>query len=364
MKYLILLAVLVGPGAGLGWHMIVHGREAMPPDAPPAGSAPAGPSGAVAANGVVEGVRPEAALRPEAAGILASVPAREGQEVAAGQLLAELRNEVQKEQVALAKAEVAVARAELDRVRNGERAEKRKAAQALEAARQALFQQAEADHKRSQRLVRERSASAEQYDTDYFRMLRTKADYEQASAERALVEAPPRPDELAAADGRVAAAEARLRLAEAELAKTRLLAPRAGRVLQVYAEPGEAAGPASAQPVLLLADLSRRRVRAFVDELDAARVRPGLRAEVEADGYPGQQFAGRVVTALPRMGKRAPQSDTPGEYKDLYYREVLIELDGDADLPVNLRVRVRIPGDEAPATATARRSTLNPSAGS
>jgi multidrug resistance efflux pump len=355
MKHLILVAVLLGSGAGLTWHMMVQGRDALPPDAPPPGAAPVGPPGAVAANGVVEGVRPEAALRPEAPGILAAVPAREGQEVAAGQLLAELRNEAQREQVALATAELAVARAECDRVRNGERAEKRKAARALEEARRALFQQAEADHKRSQRLARDRSASAEQYDTDYFRMLRTKADFEQASAERALAEAPPRPDELAAAEGRVAAAEARLRLAEADLAKTRLLAPRAGRVLQVYAEPGEAAGPASAQPVLLLADLSRRRVRAFVDELDAARVRPGQRAEVEADGYPGQRFVGKVVAALPRMGKRAPQSDTPGEYKDLYYREVLIELDGDADLPVNLRVRVRIPGDEAPPTVTARR---------
>jgi multidrug resistance efflux pump len=34
-------------------------------------------------------------------------------------------------------------------------------------------------------------------------------------------------------------AEERLHLAEAELAKTRLTAPVAGRILRVYAEPGE-----------------------------------------------------------------------------------------------------------------------------
>jgi hypothetical protein len=42
------------------------------------------------------------------------------------------------------------------------------------------------------------------------------------------------------------------------------------------------------------------------------------------------------------MGKRSPQTDTPGEYRDLYFREVLIDLDGDQDVATNLRVRVAI----------------------
>jgi hypothetical protein len=45
------------------------------------------------------------------------------------------------------------------------------------------------------------------------------------------------------------------------------------------------------------------------------------------------------------MGKRAPQSDAPGEYKDVYYREVLIDLDAGVELPTNLLVRVRIATD-------------------
>jgi multidrug resistance efflux pump len=94
--------------------------------------------------------------------------------------------------------------------------------------------------------------------------------------------------------------------------------------------------------VLLLADLSRRRVRAFVEELDVAKVRVGQKARVTADGLAGQEFAGTVAVVLPRMGKRAPQSDAPGEYKDVYFREVLIELDHAQKLPTNLRVHVRI----------------------
>ena len=42
-------------------------------------------------------------------------------------LLAELRNESQRHQVALAEAELTIARAQLERLRNGERAERRRA---------------------------------------------------------------------------------------------------------------------------------------------------------------------------------------------------------------------------------------------
>ena len=102
------------------------------------------------------------------------------------------------------------------------------------------------------------------------------------------------------------------------------------------------ASPTSAQPVLIIADLSKRRVRAFVEELDVARVEAGQAATVTADGLPGRTFTGKVAVVLPRMGKRAPQSDAPNEMKDLYYREVLIDLDAGEELPTNLRVQVRI----------------------
>jgi hypothetical protein len=49
-----------------------------------------------------------------------------------------------------------------------------------------------------------------------------------------------------------------------------------------------------------------------------------------------------VAVVVPRMGKRAPQSDAPNEMKDLYFREVLIDLDAGTELPTNLRVQVRI----------------------
>jgi multidrug resistance efflux pump len=88
--------------------------------------------------------------------------------------------------------------------------------------------------------------------------------------------------------------------------------------------------------------VSKRRVRAFVEELDAVRVRRGQKAVITADGLPGRELHGTVALVLPRMGRRAPQSDAPGEYKDLYFREVLIDLNEAEELPINLRVQVLI----------------------
>jgi len=339
MRTIPILAIAIGSLAGLAGHLLCRGdltlpRAAAAPLSPPALSY-------VAANGVVEGARPEIALRTEVVGSIATIYARENQDVKKGDVLVELDNGLQKEQVARAKAEADTAKAELDRLRNGERAEKRLALKAIEDSKKVNYQQAEAELARMQKLGRT-AASTESIEAAQFKVRQTKADWEQAAAERSLIEAPAREDEVAAAEGRVAAAVARWRIAQAELAKTRLLAPVDGRVLQTFAEPGELAGPTSAQPILILADLSKRRVRAFVEELDIAKVKAGQRAIVTADGFPGKEFSGKVSLVLFRMGKRAPQSDAPGEYKDVYYREVLIDLDGPEELPLNLRVQVRI----------------------
>jgi multidrug resistance efflux pump len=336
--------LLVGVAAlGLaGSHLALRGH---PPGK--VGRGPGAPSQRpdhVAANGVVEGARPEVAVRPEIIGTIADIPFRENGEVKKGEVLVELANATQRQQVALAEAQLVVARAELERLKNGERAEKRMALKANASARRAVYQQLQKDWDRTRRVQRQHVASQEQADLAYCHVQRAKAELDQAKGEHALVEAPAREDEVAAAQGRVLAAEARLRLARAELAKTQLRAPTGGQVLRVYAEPGELAGPpgTSAQPILLFADLSRRRVRAFIEELDASRVKVGQSAVVTCDGRPGQEFRGTVREVLPRMGKRSLKTDAPEEYKDVFFREVLVELAKGADLLLNLQVRVQI----------------------
>ena len=124
--------------------------------------------------------------------------------------------------------------------------------------------------------------------------------------------------------------------------RTQVRAPSDGCVLQVFAEPGDQAGPGTNRPVVMFADVSKLSVRAFVEELDAPRVQVGQKVVVTVDGLPGQSFEGSVNLVLQRMGKRAPHSDNPGEYHDVYHREVRIDLSGGGNLVIGRRTVARI----------------------
>lgn len=356
MKITLLFVALVAGVASIGGPLWLSQppRSDSPGLAKPWNYSPA----EVAANGVIEGNRPEVGLRPEVAGQIASILVRENQKVTRGTILAELQNDTHQQEVALAAAELAQAKAQLDKLRNGERKEKIEAAAALESAKHHWFLQAKADCERAKELLPRKSISVEQWDALRYRMLQVEAEWKQAKAENELLRAPARLEDMAAAEARVAMADAQHRLAQAKLAKTRLVAPCDGCVLQVFAEPGEIANPTSLQPVLVFADLSKRRVRAFVEELDVTRVQAGHQAVVTGDALGDKEYTGRVAVVLPRMGKRAPQSDAPGEYRDVHYREVLIDLQTTEEIPINLRVRVRLlvqaghtPGPVAPTVA-------------
>lgn len=301
----------------------------------------------VAANGVTEGARPEVPVRPEVTGTLVAIHAREGCQVRMGGLLVMLENGTQQSHVSLAEAELASARAILDRLRNGERQEKRDALAAVMRSKQALFEQAKAIYERSQRAGS--SVSREQLERESYHMLSSQADWKAAQLEFAVVDAPAREDEERGAEARVRSAEAQLRKAQVDLEKTRLRAPFACRVLRIHAEVGQLVGPQSQQPLIVIADVSQYRVRAFVEELNVFKIAVGQKAFVTADGLPGREFTGLVCEVLPGMGRRAVQSEAPGEYKDVYYREALIELDAGAEeLPLNLRVRTWIDIPHAP----------------
>jgi RND family efflux transporter MFP subunit len=285
MKTLLIVGMSLGLLTGAGFGLASRGTESAREELQPPARRES-----VTANGFTEGARRELAFRPEVAGTLRTIAVSVNQDVHKGKLLVELENASHQAKVQQAEASVKSREAEHDRARD-----------AFERAR------------------RGGTGVVSPQDLKQVEMaqVRAKADWDFARAE--------------------------WRLAQAELAKTRLAAPWDGRVLEIYDEPGAQVGPASRQPVLILADVSRRRVRAFVEELDALRVKEGQRVVVTVDSLPGKDFTGKVSAAvLLRMDQAAPHSDAPGEYLDIYHRPVLIDLDDGTELPLNLRVKVTI----------------------
>jgi multidrug resistance efflux pump len=292
------------------------------------------------ATGIVEGVTEDIHLRSEHAGRVSEVLATAGKWVEAGDVLIRLDGDRQQYEVALAAARLELAEAELERLRNGARPEEREEVGALVRAAQSRLDQATRNLARMEQLRSDRAVTEQEVDDHRALVNTSQAELEAAQARLDHIEAPARADELRAAEARVCAARAEMELAQIGLEKTELCAPRRACVLDVNTERGELTGPNSTQPLVVLADTSTIRIRAFVEELDAPRIKIGMNACITADGLPGAKYSGCVVSISPCMSTKSIDAGRPHELYDTKVREVLIELSEASDLFAGLRVDV------------------------
>jgi multidrug resistance efflux pump len=294
------------------------------------------------ATGVVEGATQDIHLRAEQVGLVREVLVAVGQWVEAGDVLVRLDGARQQQEVALATARLELANADLERLRNGARPEEREEVRALVRAAEARLEQAVRNLERIDRLRNDRAVTQQEADDQQALVDTSRAELEAAQARLRQVEAPARADEVRAAEARVAGAEAELNLAKIVLSKAEVRAPSRGCVLDIHAEPGELTGPNATRPLVVLSDTSVVRVRAYVEELDAPRVRVGMTARITADGLPGQTFRGVVVNISPQVVSKQLWSGAPHELYDVLNREVLIDVSRLIPLPVGLRVEVNL----------------------
>ena len=306
------------------------------------------------ATGLVEGVTEDVQLRMEQVGRVTDVLVSASDWVDAGAVLVKLDAARQQQEVALAAANLEFAEAELERLKNGARADEREEAHALYRSAQARLDQAMRTWTRIEQLRSENAISQQEADDQLASVDTLRGELEAAAARVRQIEAPARADEMRAAVARVASAQASLALANINVSKTELHAPQAGRVLDVNVRVGELTGPDAAKPFVVLSDTSKVRVRAFVEELDAPRITVGMKASVTADGLPGQAFAGHVISISPRMDTKTIHADRPFELYDTKVREVLVELDTKEQLIVGLRVDVTFDVTEAGADPIGR----------
>ena len=172
--------------------------------------------------------------------------------------------------------------------------------------------------------------------------LRAKTDYQQ------LTNAPPLPEELAKADAEAQAADEQIRLARAKLEKCVIRAPIKGVVLRRHLNTGEVVSVLNPRPIVSLADISRLRVRAEVDERDVRRIYQGQPVVVLSEAVPGKKLSGRVIWIGTLMGRKKVQTGNPAEKSDRDVLEVLADLDEKADWAIiGLRLTVQFIGNSA-----------------
>ena len=154
--------------------------------------------------------------------------------------------------------------------------------------------------------------------------------------------------------------EASLNVARADLfssylalERTRVRAPIDGTVLNMLARAGETAVPSPDSALVVFGDLTGLRLRAEVEERDAAKVRVGQRVVVKADAFPDKTFEGTVTSISQSLGAPRIASRGPRRPNDVEVVEVMVALDGHPPLFTGMRVDTFFKLDNQAASAAA-----------
>ncbi len=145
---------------------------------------------------------------------------------------------------------------------------------------------------------------------------------------------------LDAARARRAAAIASRDRYEALIAKTRITAPIDGMVTARHVQPGETV-EVNAR-IVTIADLSRVRIEAEVDEYDTGRVTLGGPVSIVAEGFPGSQWRGSVEEIPDTVVGRRLRPEDPGRPIDSRVLPVKIGLGEPTPLKLGQRVEVEL----------------------
>jgi len=222
---------------------------------------------------------------------------KEGEHVRKGQLLVEMNDADARSAAARALAQVRAAQAESSAIQSGGNREEVLTIESQLIKARSARDTAQRNFEALQRLQQAGAASTGEVKAAADQLQRANADVtllEQKQKER--YSAP----EVARVEAQKTEAEAAYAAAEDRLNQLNVRAPFDGVVYSLpvlqgaYVNPGEL--------VLQEADLSKVRVRAFVDEPDVARLVPGDLIDVTWDAVPGRVWHSRI-TAIPAVIK-------------------------------------------------------------
>lgn len=224
-------------------------------------------------------------VAPPSAGMIARLEAREGDVVAAGDILFTLEDAQARALLAAAEARVAAAEAALANLTTGSREDEIEVIRAsLEKARADLRLAAETAA-RVRKLFDEGLTPQARLDEAVATQAAAEAAVRQLEAQLKVAELPARDAQQWQAEANLAAAQAEAEKARADLADRTITAPVAGRIERLYFAQGEMAG--AGVPVIALLPSDALKVRFYVAEADRATFALGQEVGVTCDGCTG-----------------------------------------------------------------------------
>jgi len=212
-------------------------------------------------------------LAPKIAGRIDKIGLNIGDTVKSGQLAAVIEDEEYLQQVSQAKAEIEVARANLQE-------------------QETALENAKREYDRTMALRKKQIASESQLDTA-------------ASAFKA------QQAKLKVAYSRVSQSEASLKVANARLAYTQIHVPENNgsgyRVVgERFVDEGAMLSPNT--PIVSILDIGKLIAAIHVIEQDYPKIKKGLKAVISSDAFPGKTFYGKVVRIAPLFKEKSREA--------------------------------------------------------
>jgi HlyD family secretion protein len=267
------------------------------------------------------------------------------------------------------------AKANLDQLLEGSRAQEIREAGAAVNQAQSQYALAQEEWQRAQVLYSNDDISTSQYDQYRSRFTQTQAALQQAEQRLSLVQEGPRKEDIEAARARVEQAEASVQQAEAsrleikrkeqevdtrraQIAQARaqvgvidaiiadgtVTAPLDGIILEKSAEIGEVV--AAGTTIATLGNINKPWLRGYIREQDHGRVKLGMKVRITTDSFPDKVYEGRLSYIASEAEFTPKQIQTPEERVKLVYR-IKIEADNpQQELKLNMPASAEILLDE------------------
>ncbi|HWL08345.1 MAG TPA: secretion protein HlyD [Planctomicrobium sp.] len=323
----IILLLLVGSGGYSWWRFMHHPDELA----------------SLTFHGNID-IR-EANLGFRVAGRVREVLKEEGDSVQAGDVLARLDAEPFQHAVDLACAQMESLAARLEELKNGNRPEEIAHAEATYTEQVAAVQRAQLIADRYRKLSTEQAISEQEYDNARADLDIAIGRRNAALANRDLMKAGFRREQILQAEANWQAARATLANAETQLADTEIIAPEAGVVLTRAVEPGVIVQAGTT--ALTLSLNSPVWARAYVTEPQLGEVYPGRKVLVFTDSRK-EPYHGQIGDVSPRAEFTPKTVETKELRTSLVYRFRVVVSDADTGLRQGMPITVRLLDREQP----------------
>jgi len=243
-------------------------------------------------------------IAPQAAGKIIELPIEEGMVVKKGDVICQIEDDTYKAEVDRSKAALALAEAQLLKLKNGNDPEDIAQAKSLLDSSEASLKETKDNYDRVKKLVN--TGASPPADLEKAQSLLTNAENTVAvnKSKVSLLVRGARSEDIAVAEAQVNQAKATLENAEIVLKNSVITAPVNGTILERNARVGELILPQTVITSLcVLADMSELEAEVDIQEREVSRVSVGHPCQVIPDAYPDRIYEAELARMQPQVNR-------------------------------------------------------------